>query len=280
MKNDLLNCQGKKFDTDEYNGLKREMELRINMGYSHGYTIAAIVLVYWAAIFAFCKDLYDLATAENSIIGTNGIIDGILIAVIAFFCGIPCCIVYPATCKLADNIRQMASISAYFRVFYEFPTLCSKAGEENGVRAWEVLHCDRNFKHQRHLALEYFIIALGAIVLTFAMSFILFACIISASKGDPAHYLHSQPTQNWAGIGIGIALCLVQLGFLISCLYQCYRNVSVRKITEKYSKEYSAIYLQQAKELQFYTSEEIDAFMQYEKKIEERDKISQKKKKK
>lgn len=265
-----ISCKDKEFSRAEYESLRSEMNMRVSMGYSHGFTLATIMLVFWAAIFAFCKDLFDLATASDSIIGKSAIIDIPILLVIVFFCSIPCLLVYPFSVKYNDNIRQIVNIACFLRVFYEYPSLIrnEKKTEEGKAQVigWEMLHCNHNIPQGNMLALEYVIISIGSIILSFVLGFTLFACVFGNE------YLVARPVESYIACILGVVACAGYLGFLCWVAYLCKKQVKIDDLFEKFGKKYFEIYLQEAIELEILSQGEASELREYMSEATKRDK--------
>ena len=272
-----ISCKDKEFSRAEYESLRSEMNMRVNMAYAHGFTLATIMLVFWAAIFAFCKDLFDLATASDSIIGKSAIIDIIIVFAVVFFCSIPCLLVYPFSVKYNDNIRQIVNIASYLRVFYEYPSMIRKEKKtEEGtaqVIGWEVLHCNHNIPKGNMLAFEYVIIAIGSIVLSTILGIALFGCIFGSTKlfESPEHYLITQPAVSYSICILGAVLCAGYLGFLYRVARLCRKHVKIDDLFEKFGKKYFEVYLQEAIDLKILSQDEAAELKEYMCEAEKRD---------
>lgn len=253
---DFINCANKKFSDDEFKTLRNEQEMRIKMVFSQGFTLAGIVLVFWAAIFAFCKDLLDIINTENSIIGKSAIIDCVIALVIIFFCSVPTLLTFSFSVKYHDNIRQIVSIANYIRVFYEYPTLIAKnseisendKNEKTEILGWETLHCNHNIPHGKYLAYEYNIIAAGSTILTIIFTIALFSCLIGLPFINESHIYIEGNFSIFIFI-IGLLISLFYISFLIFILCKSRKNVNVDKLFKLYGKIYFEIYVEQAEEI-------------------------------
>ncbi len=268
---DFINCKGKLYSEHEYAFLRDEQNRRLEMAYTHGFTVATIVLVFWAAIFAFCGNLYDMTIGSESIFGRMMWIDCIVTFVIILFCSVPALIMVPFAVRYHDNIRVIINIGAYKKLFYEYPSLI-KAKEETGnsdslkVYSWELLHCNRVIPKGNWIAYEYFLIALFTVVLSVILGVVLFACIFFIP-----HEYHNSPV-NWV-IGIAFVIgAVVYIGYLIICTVRVYKHVRVNKFFEIYGDLYFNAYVAEAKAIGLITPSEARELKKIKEEGQERDK--------
>lgn len=186
----FFDCADKCFSVEEYRTLKNEQSMRTKMVFTNGFTLVGIVLVFWAAIFAFCKDLLDLITAEGSLIGKSAIIDCIIALAIIFFCSVPTILAFAFSVKYRDNIRQIVNIANFIKVFYEYPTMI-KENSENAVKddlfGWETLHSIRDNGKEKFTAVEYAVISIGSLILTLIFGIALFSCLLGLKLVHKEH---------------------------------------------------------------------------------------------
>lgn len=269
---DYINCSEKSFNEIEFQTLRNEMNTRLDIAYGHGFTLAAVILVFWAAIFTFSKDLYDLAAASDSIIGKSAFVDGLVVCAVVLFCGIPTLLIYPFSIKYRDNIRQIISIATYIRVFFEYPSFIKrkeKGKDSPKVFGWELLHCNHNIPHGNHLAIEYFIISVASIILATVFGAALVACIIGNFKNPEHVYVEGSfavPIIIISGI-IAIAY-LIFLG-VVAC--RCKKNVKIEDMFAGYGSAYFELYVKQAVELNIFDQQAANELIEYMKDMGERD---------
>lgn len=273
MKSDyeFINCKDKQFNEMEFQALRNEQNMRLDMAYNHGYVMAAMILVFWAAIFAFCKDFYEIASAEDSIIGKSAFIDSIIACTIAVFCGIPALIIYPYSVKYHDNIRQIVSIATYIRVFYEYPSLIAgieKAKNNNDkpkVNGWELVHCSHNIPRGNYLTIEYFIISIASILISLIFGGALFACIIGVDHNF-IEGVYSDPI-----IITFIGIFFAYLIFLGIVAHRCLKNIKIKNLFAVYGEIYFREYLKQAQEFEMFNEDEARELKEYMEKLNTRD---------
>lgn len=109
----------------EYMALKSEMVERIRIISSQASNAIATILTTWSmaiALTAICYSKETLWNCTNRFVLEN-IKNSIYLIPILFF--------LPLSIKSGENLRQIASISAYIKVFYEYPMV------EKGDSAWE-----------------------------------------------------------------------------------------------------------------------------------------------
>lgn len=270
---DYINCKGKEFSDKEYEALRNEAKMRTELPQTHGYTLASITLVFFAAIFAFCEDLYSIVSSEGSIVGRYIVIDCLFAFAIIIFCGLPTLLIHPFSVKFHDNIRQIVSIAAYCRVFYEYPTMIKNSdpntekpqNRDTGVKSWELLHCNSVIPHGNWFAFEFYIISWASIFLSFIFGTILFGCIF----GMPHEYSNTP-----GNIVIGAAFVLLSLAYFVGLFlikHRCHKNVKIGKLFEVYEEVYFNAYAEEAVAIEFFTEEQAKELAQYREYMQDRD---------
>lgn len=100
---------------------------RIKLLNSQAFTALATTVSFWTLGFTF-----KIALMTNKI-DVNSTIEGIIIELLsALFFLIPIIVFLPLSVKSGENLTQIASLSAYIRVFYEYPISGKKIN-----RNWE-----------------------------------------------------------------------------------------------------------------------------------------------
>lgn len=115
------------FSENEYMSIRAEMIERIRLLNSQSFTALATVISFWTAGFTFKMALiskYDFISTEWERITMDFLSATIFL--------IPIFLFIPLSVKSGENLAQIASISAYIRVFYDFSILKSKIN-----RNWE-----------------------------------------------------------------------------------------------------------------------------------------------
>ena len=109
------------FSENEYLSIRSEMIERIKLLNSQSFTALATIISFWAAGFTFkialmSKNIYFSEINEKIIIE--------FLSAIIFL--IPLFLFIPLSVKSGENLTQIASLSAYIRVFYDYPICCNK----------------------------------------------------------------------------------------------------------------------------------------------------------
>ena len=118
------------FSESEYVSLRNESNVRIGDIHSQAYTALFTIISAWAAGITFEIKLIS-AELNYGMIYEEFAINFLR----AFFFLLPVFIILPLAVKCGENLTQTASISAYIRVFYEYPL----SGEKDN-RCWETLN--------------------------------------------------------------------------------------------------------------------------------------------
>ncbi|MBQ6435403.1 MAG: hypothetical protein IJP96_01530 [Synergistaceae bacterium] len=112
----------KKLQKSEYLSLRDELVMRIQLINSQENTALLTAISFGAAVIALQKD-------SVQIISVIGYIQALLL----FFLIV---VLIPIASKSGENLRQIATISAYIKVFYEYPSL---NGDYKHPFLWETI---------------------------------------------------------------------------------------------------------------------------------------------
>lgn len=113
------------FIKEEYIALKTEILERIRIMNSQGTNAIVTILTTWSIAIAFTVICYSREVIREP--ACRFILENIK----NFIYLIPIFFFIPLSIKSGENLRQLASLSAYIKVFYEFPML------KGGDNAWE-----------------------------------------------------------------------------------------------------------------------------------------------
>ncbi len=146
--------KGKRHQKEELKRVNQELLERMERLFSNSLLLLSIVIALWAltaTLLAGYFENYNASKAATLIVG--------MLAVVLF--GLPTLLLFPFSVKLHDNIRSVASLSAYIKVFFELPSLLDKEKKQDGnLYLWETLHCDATIPQAKFFSVEYVIIAL------------------------------------------------------------------------------------------------------------------------
>ncbi len=240
------------FDDLEYQSLRNELNVHIDMAYKQSFTIISIVLVYYAAIFAFYKDIYNL------IINTNVLSGSILSWTIMLICGLPTILIFPFSVKYHDNIRSIICIATYCKIFYEFPTMLKT---ETPVKAWELIHCNSMIPYGRMFASIHYIISWAGTILCGVFGAHIILSIINMYGFF----------NNFAIIILDL---LIYIGVIVVLFYfkhQCHKNVNFQHLCSLYEEKFSEVYIEEAVNCFGLTPEQKNQFFELRKSIYRRD---------
>lgn len=115
------------FSENEYLSIRSELIERIKLLNSQSFTALATIISFWAAGFTFKMALMSKNIYFSEI--NEKIIMEFLSAIIFL---IPLFLFIPLSVKSGENLTQIASLSAYIRVFYDYP-ICHNKRNKN----WE-----------------------------------------------------------------------------------------------------------------------------------------------
>lgn len=147
-----------KVSNEEYRRIYTELLQRIKSLFTQGYALLTVTGVVWtlaATILGvlFENKILDVST-ENTVFSL-----GLNFVVIILF-GLPTLLAFPFSVKHHDNLRAVASLSAYTKVFYELPLIVTASDEEKDFCYWETLHCESGLSRARCFNFEYIIATL------------------------------------------------------------------------------------------------------------------------
>lgn len=107
---------------NEYNSLRQELITRITLINNQAHTAILTILTIWSAGFVLLTKIPEFDNNENYFS------PNMLVFLVNFIFLIPIFYFIPLSVKSGENITQIASISAYIKVFYEYRTL-----KNNGI---------------------------------------------------------------------------------------------------------------------------------------------------
>ncbi len=248
----------RQFSETEYQALRQEQNLRIEMIYTHGFTLASLVLVFFSAIFVFVGNICELSLNNCPVLSQNIWIDSVISFVVSVFCLLPVALVFCFSAKNEDNLRQIISCAAYQKVFFEFPSLLSKKikdGKDTGILGWEMLHCQQKIPKAKFIAAEYFVIAIASIILSLFLGLAL--CLYSYFSND--YYSNSLNVINSAlCITLFSLLFITLIGISVWLTVKIRKNTNSDNIIKKYGESYFHKYVELARNLGFLTDEQIE----------------------
>lgn len=112
------------FSENEYISLRSEMIERIRLLNSQSFTALATIISFWAAGFTF-----KMALISNSAYFAEPYEKIIMQFLSAIVFLIPIFLFVPLSVKSGENLTQIASLSAYIRVFYDYPIHKNKSNK-------------------------------------------------------------------------------------------------------------------------------------------------------
>ncbi len=248
MNSNKEKCDIPVFSRDEYTYLREEIIQRQGKTQSLSNTALITILSAWAAGLTFQIALSSKEMQFNWIYEDLGMhfLRALIFAAPVFF-------LLPLAIKSGENMRQTASLSAYIRVFFEYPI---RPGEEQ--MNWEItnsMFSDIGVDRKRKSALmrlyntEYFILA----VISFAV-YVLFGII------DVAQLLELEKVGEIFGcaeclfISIYAIVALCALASILAIM----RSSSIKKSMMEWSQKYIEGYLNRAVELHVIAPEQLE----------------------
>lgn len=109
------------FSENEYISIRAELIERIRLLNSQSFTVLATIISFWATGFTFKMALMSKNISFSGITEKNIMI---FLSTLVFL--IPLFLFIPLSVKSGENLTQIASLSAYIRVFYDYPVCPDK----------------------------------------------------------------------------------------------------------------------------------------------------------
>lgn len=203
----------------EYNNLRNEQNSRLNFMYTHGISSFTVVVALLSVNIGLFVSAYELV--ENLINASVMYYIGIaLMQEVLFF--VPVCMVLPASDKAGENLRKIAMIGAYFKIFYEIPHY--RQGESDNPM-WEILQCSIDDAHTNPKKLRTFNFEYCILVILSAVLLCLF-CVYYIWRFVAAKHI--------AAIIVFAIVSAVILALTVLIIIKVFKNVSVKKeVAEK-----------------------------------------------
>ncbi|MBE6702002.1 MAG: hypothetical protein E7585_01125 [Ruminococcaceae bacterium] len=241
-----IDCKEYTYNADEYERLYEELLKRMEWLFSHGYTLVSMVAVFWSITLSV------LGAFLSSELASNSPFTFLIPFLTVLLVGAPAIFVYPFSVKYQDNVRTVASLGAYFRVFYELPSILKKTGyakNKNGdmehkVFAWETLHCDTHYERTGGFGAEYIIISSAALVLSLTTGIVSIIAYSQCRIWFMLLFLFF-----WGGLGV--------------VSYKVWKNSCTRTTIDYYFVRYLHTYLAKAVNLELLTSQECKIYLKY-----------------
>ena len=246
----MILCKEKAHSKKEYDRLCTEMYQCRDMAFSHGTLLVTLFFGYIGAILAITGEKLETIFSKQE---SSGILM-MLVGVILF--SVPLFIIYPAVLKFHDNVRTMACVGAYIKVFYELPSMFhaekekkTKADSDDGIIAWESWRIQSVIPNAKWIVREYFILA---IIASFASAFLTLFFII--------YYLLHRSQNGYENFGLFITVamgCLVAVFFnFIFTFWKIRANSDVKMMFTVYPNVYLTEYLKRAVDFQLITEDD------------------------
>lgn len=269
---EIADLTGRTFGKDEYAALRHEQCLRLEMAYNHGFTLTSIILVFFSAIFVFVGVIFKLALKNESIIGKEISVDSLIVLAIVIFCLFPIFLIYYFSAKYEDNLRQVVSVGAYLRVFYEYPSILNRGKTDKSdteILGWELFHCNSSVPKAKLISAEYIIISIASFVLGLSIGVALFGCAYLTNE----HYYYAENlAASIAVICVFLILFMICLGVSVFTIMKIRKNTKTDTIMRNYSECYFDAYVNLAQEIGFLTEQQAKDLVQLVNNMRVRDK--------
>ncbi|MBQ9071387.1 MAG: hypothetical protein IJY23_08600 [Clostridia bacterium] len=230
---DNKNCT---FSDEEYKRLNNELLERMRGIFTHGFSIISMVGLLWTITATLIAN-YNL---KDNLCGSDATF--FFAGLVVFLFGAPSFVLYPFSVKYRDNLRVIANLSSYIKVFFEYPLLLGKH-DTNGKNAprmsWETMHCGAKYGVKKLFGFEYGAAAIVSDILA-ALSFIYILSLGRDTNGFIAFLV----------FGIVYLIFLTYTTIMV-----CLNSRSTEPLFT-YNKEYFLVYLSEATESGFLSKDE------------------------
>ena len=153
-------CQKKnnEFSIEEYTSIRAELIERIKIMNSQEASALVAIITSWAAGFTFAN---EILTKKFIMLDSFGTV--VFQCLQTFIFLIPIFYFVPLAIKSGENLTQMVSLSAYIRVFYDYPfqKKYKKMNWETSNNLLSVVNTDKKEKRQLQKKSDYMIIELS-----------------------------------------------------------------------------------------------------------------------
>lgn len=256
--NEKIDLSKKKFSEKEYEALRKEINFRLDVIYGHGFTLASVILIFFSLILVFVVEVLKMSMLDNSILGQYIWIDMMVILSIACFSAFPMLLVFAFSVKYKDNLRQICNISAYQTVFFEIPSLLSKASSEDikgTIIGWESFQRGQDKPSTTLIASEYVACAIMSFVLSILLwiSLTLCSCLMNSNRYFDAEHLIG----SIISLSIFFLVYMAIVVFLIILIIKIKNNTFGDQIMSQFSSQYKEEYLDLAVKYNLFDSPQI-----------------------
>lgn len=245
--------------SEEYCRIYTELMQRLKDLFSQGYMLLTVVGVIWSlaatSLGMFLKA--ELITLSGDFVLLSV---GFSLVIVVLF-GLPAILAFPFAVKHHDNLRAVASLSAYVKAFYEAPSMSASAENKDGFLGWETLHCDAGLSRTRFFNFEYIISSLISDFLSLSFGIVTVVNIIKANLV----YEHTVISV------VFFTLALVYEAVVIFLTVHIFRYSRTIFYARLYSEQYLEIYLKEAMETKRISEKQAEAYTEYYKSVLHRD---------
>ncbi len=244
-------------NSEEYRKVCQECLARIDKVFSNGFTIVTMITVILTfALSAFINLI--ISSVWNEIIKSNGLTVLLLGLLHMLLFALPIIIILPFSAKFEDNFKAILSTSAYIRVFYELPSIVSRAKDNNQnlLFAWETVHSDSKLSKVRIASLEYLVLSIASLLFSVAIGIYYSVVLFNSCRICFLFF-------------VSIVVLIIALMIIVVSFIQ--RKTSTEKLINKHYDAYFNMYLKVAEMLQVMDGEDVDMALDYIFKIKELD---------
>lgn len=253
----------------EYNRVNTEIQKRINMIFSHGFTLISTIAIF----LTLTMTLLGISIGEAKIFMLNDRYQNMwkllfLGGFMTMLFAVPSFLVLPFAVKNHDNLREISNLSAYVKVFYDLPSLLGKrmiAKNEKAIvcSAWETIHCEVDIPNVKLFNIEYKIITILSILFSITLG------IAIISWFGIAIYQYGKWNILWMIIYSVIFGITISMAIFFAIFTFKYSSTTTSMAV--YLKIYQQKYLRDAVDFGIITKEDYDYYMEWEKTMKKRD---------
>ncbi len=240
----------KKFGVEEYESLRSEQNLRIEMINEQGFKINSFVIAFYSAVIAILGFCFNFIGEGNTIFGQCIFVEFVISLLLTLFASIPIYMLSAFSGKYNDNLSQIVSISLYQQIFFELPSLTSKENEK--LFGWEFLHNKLDNSKIKLFNKEYKILSIVAVGCTLVISLVM----SGAGFFLNSYFAQGALNANLAAVIVYYTFLAAYIGFMIFLAVKIIKSTESTKLIIQFNEKHKTHYLNKAVEIKFITEQE------------------------
>lgn len=246
----MIDIKDKKFDEVEYNALRAEQNMRIQIINEHGFKINSFIFTFYSALIAILGFCFKFVGNSNTIFNKSIGIEFAVSVILTLFASLPLYMLSAFSGKYNDNLSQIVSISVYQKIFFELTSLTRK--ESKKLLGWELLHNNLDGSKIKLFNKEYTILSIVTVICTVAIS----AIMSSAGFFLNSYFAKGALNANLVAVIVFYILLVAYMALMICLVVKIIRNTDSKKCLNEFNNNHAKDYLDKAVEYKYITEEE------------------------